>query len=71
STAGTNAAWARIPQTGTDAAKTIRLHSNGMSTADLPLSTLTSLSVERNAAGEVQILENGAPLSHGKQEVSE
>ena len=71
SAAGTNAAWARIPQTGSDAAKTIRMQSNGMSTADLPLSAMNSLSVERNAAGEVQILENGSPLSHGRQEVSE
>ena len=71
SAAGTNAAWARIPQTGADAAKTIRMQSNGLSTADLPLSAMNSLSIERNAAGEVQILENGAPLSHGRQEVSE
>ena len=71
SAAGTNAAWARIPQTGADAAKTIRMQSNGMSTADLPLSAMNSLSIERNAAGEVQILENGAPLSHSRQEVSE
>ncbi|WP_313494217.1 hypothetical protein [Stenotrophomonas sp.] len=71
SAAGANAAWARIPQTGTEAAKTIRLQSNGMSTADLPLSAMNSLSIERTATGEVRILENGDPLSHGRQEVSE
>ncbi|MGE8280611.1 MAG: post-PEP-CTERM-1 domain-containing protein [Stenotrophomonas sp.] len=70
SAAGTNAAWARIPQTGTDASKTLRVQSNGMTTADLPLSSLNALTVERAADGSVQMLENGASVSHDRQEVS-
>ncbi len=70
SSAGANAAWARIPQTGADASKTLRLQSNGMTTADLPLSSLNALSVQRAADGSVQLLENGAAVSHDRQEVS-
>lgn len=64
-----NAAWARMPQNSAQAEQTIRTHANGMSSAELPISAMNSLSVERDADGKVQVLENGAPASHGQQEV--
>jgi len=70
SAAAGNAAWARIPQTGAEASKTLRLQANGMTTADLPLSSLNALSVERAADGSVQLLENGTSVSDARQEVS-
>lgn len=67
----TNAAWAKMPQNSAQATATIRSHANGMSSAELPLSAMNALTVERAADGSVQILENGAPPpSHGRQEVN-
>lgn len=70
SSTATNAAWARMPQNSAQATATIRTHANGMSSAELPVSAMNSLTVERAADGSVQVLENGAPPSHGRQEVS-
>ncbi len=67
----TNAAWAKIPQDSAQATATLRNHANGMSSAELPLSAMSSLTVERAADGSVQVLENGVPPpSHGRQEVN-
>ncbi|MGH8052857.1 MAG: post-PEP-CTERM-1 domain-containing protein [Stenotrophomonas sp.] len=70
SSATPNAAWAKMPQTEADAAKTFRRHANGMTSAELPVSSMSSLTAEIANDGSLTILENGAPLGHGQQQVS-
>lgn len=61
--ASVNPAWARIPRTSEEAAKTQLVRVDGSSSMDLPLSAMNALSVERTKSGQLQMLEDGAPLS--------
>lgn len=68
--ANQNAAWARMPQTAADASRTFRRHAHGTTSAQLPLSAMSTLTVKRAADGSLSLLENNSPLGHGEQEVS-
>ena len=64
-------AWDRIPKTGAEAAKTLRVLPNGMSVAELPLSAMHSMTVELDPNGLPQLHAGEPGHAHATVEVTE
>lgn len=71
-TTDTHPAWDRIPKTGAEAEKTLRMLPGGISVAELPLTAMHSMTVELDSSGKPRILEgDDTSAHHASQEVSE
>lgn len=67
----TSSAWDRIPRTGAEAAKTVRILPNGMSVAELPLTAMHSMTVELDHNGQPTLHEGEPGHAHATVEVTE